>query len=314
MKTTITRGRALALATSGAAVAAGFPAIVRAQTSTIRIAASSAATQAEGYFAEQLGIFKQFGISSTITTTGRGAETLEAVVRGDIDVASTTPEGVANAVLHNIPLKIIAVGTIFVEPAPVILAVAKDSTIKNASDLVNTTLGVNSLNDSQTLGVWQWMVNNKIDPTRVKIVEIPFASISAALQRKEIASGCLVEPFASAAKADTRAVPGVYNTLGRHWALGVWYAHADYIAKNPALVKQVVAALYATAKRVNANPASVEQLLVTYTKLPIETIRTIVQPVLAEKAERSCVEPQLQSAARFKVISRPVSYEEVMLA
>src|SRR6202021_2716733 len=103
MKSSITRGRALALAASGAAVAAGVPAIVRAQTSAIRIAASSAATQAEGYFADQLGFFKQAGLSATITTTGRGAETLEAVVRGDIDIASATPEGIAKAIIHNIP-------------------------------------------------------------------------------------------------------------------------------------------------------------------------------------------------------------------
>jgi hypothetical protein len=59
---------------------------------------------------------------------------------------------------------------------------------------------------------------------------------------------------------------------------------------------------------------SVEQLLVTYTKIPLETIRAIVKPVFAEKAERSSIEPQLTSAVRFKVISRPVSYEEIMLA
>jgi hypothetical protein len=55
-------------------------------------------------------------------------------------------------------------------------------------------------------------------------------------------------------------------------------------------------------------------LLVTYTKLPLETIRAIVRPVWAERPERSSIEPQLVSAAKFKVISRPVSYEEVMLA
>lgn len=162
------RGHAIALAASGAA-ALGFPAVVRAQTSTLRIAASTAATQAEGYFADQLGFFKQAGITATISTTGRGSETIEAVVRGDIDMASATPEGIANAVIHNIPLRIIATGAIYVEP-----------------------------------------------------------------------------------------------------------------------------------------------LLVTYTKLPLETLHAIVKPVWAERAERSNVEPQLASAARYKVISRPVSYDEVV--
>lgn len=307
-----TRRQALAVAASGAATL-GFPAIVRAQASSVRMAASGAATQAEGYFADQLGVFKAAGITTTITTTLRGAETLAAVSRGDIDIAAATPEGIANAILHNIPLKIIAIGGIFTEPPAVGLFVSKDSAIKSPADLTGTTVAVNSLGDSQSLGVWQWMVNAKVDPSTVKIVEIPFAAIPAALQRKEIAAGCLVEPFATAAKDQARIVPGVYDTLGRHWALGAWYATADYIAKNPSLTKQVAAALYATGKRVNANPASVEQLLVTYTKLPLETIRSIVLPVWAEGPEGSSIEPQLQSAVRFRVISRMVSYEEIML-
>jgi hypothetical protein len=73
-----------------------------------------------------------------------------------------------------------------------------------------------------------------------------------------------------------------------------------------------VNALHATAKYVNANPASVDPLLVTYTKLPLETVRAIAKPVWSEKTERSSVDPQLQAAARFKVISRVVPYEEAM--
>lgn len=49
-----------------------------------------------------------------------------------------------------------------------------------------------------------------------------------------------------------------------------------------------------------------------FTKLPLETLHAIVKPVWAERAERSNVEPQLASAARFKVISRPVAYDEVV--
>ena len=307
------RRDAIALAASGAAVLGGFPAVVRAQTSTLRMAASAAATQAEGYFADQLGYFKQAGITVTINTTARGAETLAGISRGDLDIASATPQGVANAIIHNIPLRIIGIGAIYVDPPAVGLYVAKDSKISRPSDLSNTTVAVNSLNDSQSLGVWQWMSDNKVDPSTVKIVEIPFSAIGAALKRGEVAAGCLVEPFATASKDDARVVPGVYASLGRHWALGVWYAQKDFIDKNPALVKAAVTALYAAGKHVNASPASVEQLLVTYTKLPLETIRAIVKPVWAERAERSCIDPQLASAAKFKVISRPVSYDEIML-
>ena len=239
---------------------------------------------------------------------------MSAVARGDIDVGSATPEGIANAIIHNIPVRIIAPGTIYVEPAALGLYVAKDSPIKGPGELARAVVGVNSLNDSQSLGVWAWMSDNRVDPSAVKVVEIPFPSMAAALKRKDIAAACIVEPFATAAKDDVRAIPGVYASLGRHWALGAWYAHADFIDKNRSLIRGLVAAIYATAKHVNSSPASVEPLLVTYTKLPLETVRAIVKPVFAERAERTNIEPQLAAAVKFKVIARPVPYEEVMLA
>ena len=310
----LTRRRALALAASGVAAASIFPTPARAQTSTVRIAASAAATQAEAYYADQLGFFKQAGITATLSSAARSAETLQLVARGDIDVASATPEGIANAIIHGIPVRIVAIGAIYVEPAAIGLYVAKDSPIKGAADLANAIVGVNSLNDSQSLGVWAWMSDNHVDPSKVKIVEIPFPSMAAALKRKDIAAGCIVEPFATAARDDIRAVPGAYASLGHHWAFGAWYARTDFIEKNAALTKQIVAALYATAKAVNANPASIEQLLVGYSKMPLVTVRAIVKPVWAEKAERSSIEPQLQAAVKFKMIARPVSYEEIVLA
>ncbi len=311
VQTDLTRRRALTLVASGATALASFPALVRAERASVRIAASPAATQAEAYYAEQLGIFKQAGISTTLSTASRGAETLAGIARGDIDVAHATPQGIANAVIHNIPLKIFAAGAIYVEPAAVGLYVTKDSPMKGAADLVNATIAVNSLNDSQSLGVWAWMSDNHVDPTTVKIIEIPFSSMAAALKRKTVVACCLVEPYATEAKDDIRVVPGVYASLGHHWALGVWYARADYVRNNSTLIKQLTAALYTTGKRVNANAASVEQLLVTHSKLELATVRSIIKPVWAEKWERSNIEPQLQMAAKFKLISRPVPYEEV---
>ena len=45
--------------------------------------ASAAATQAEAYYADQLGYFKQAGITATLSSAARSAETLQLVARGD---------------------------------------------------------------------------------------------------------------------------------------------------------------------------------------------------------------------------------------
>lgn len=304
------RSRAIA-SVAAAAAALMAPRRVWAQTAAVRVGASPASTQAEAYYAEQLGFFKHAGIATTQTIVTRGADSLAGVVRGDLDVGSTTPPSIANAIIHEIPIRIIATGAVYTDPPPFQLFVAKDSPLHDARSLERAVVAVQTLNDSQMLGVWTWFEQSGVDTTRAKFIEMPFSTMPAALKRGEVAAACIVEPFASAGKDDIRAIPRVYETLGRRWALGAWFARREWMEKNPALVKQFVDALYATARHVNADQSTVNTLLATYSKVPLETVRTIVKPVWAEAAERSNLEPQLQAAAKFKILSRPVTYREM---
>jgi NitT/TauT family transport system substrate-binding protein len=307
---TISRSHALALA---AAATTLRPRLVGAQASTVRVGASAAATQAEAYYAEQLGMFKQAGITTQQTIVTRSSDTLSAIVRGDLDVGSTTPQAIANAIIHGIPIVVIATGGVFAgDPAPVQLLVSKKAPLRNdAKAYERATIAVQTLNDSQSLGVLAWFQRNHVDTTKVKFIEITFPTMSVALDRGEVTAACEVEPFISAHRELVREVPHVYDSLGHHWALGAWYAKREWVEKNPALVKQFVGALYATAKRVNANPSMVDELLVAYSKIPLDSIRTTPKPIWAEGPERSQLDPQIKSAADFKILSRYVSYHEL---
>jgi NitT/TauT family transport system substrate-binding protein len=305
----ISRSTAIALGVAAVAV----PHRASAQAATVRVGASAAATQAEAYYAEQLGVFKQAGIATTQTIVTRSSDTLSAIIRGDLDVGSTTPQAIANAIIHGIPIQIIATGGIFAgDPAPVQLVVSKKAPLRNdAAAYESATVAVQTLNDSQSLGVLAWFKRNHVALNKVKFIEITFPTMAVALDRGEVTAGCMVEPFISANRELIREVPHVYDALGHHWALGAWYARRDWIEKDPSLVKQFVGALYATAKRVNATPSSIDELLTAYSKVPLDRVRQTPKPIWAEVPERSNIDPQIRSAADFKIISRAVSYHEM---
>ena len=290
-----------------------IPGAARAQSAIVRFGASPAATQAEAFYAGQLGIFKDAGITTTNTLVTRSADTAPAMLRGDIDVGSTSPQVLANAIIRGLPLQIIATGAIYAgDPPPVQLLVSKKAPLHNdARAYEHATIAVQSLQDSQMLGVLAWFRQHRVPTNGVKFVEITFPTIPAALDRGEVQAGCMVEPFISANADLIREVPHAYDSLGFHWALGVWFAHRDWIAKDRSRARNVVNALYATAKRVNANPSSIDELLSGYSKVPIDKVRLTPKPIWAEKPERSNIEPQLQAAAEFHIISRPVSYQEM---
>ncbi len=311
MTTTIPRSSAIALA--AAALAAPRRAWAQTSSPALRIGTSAASTQAEAYYAEQFGYFKQAGIATTQTIVTRSTDTLSAIIRGDLDIGLTSPQAIANAIIHGFPIQVIATAAVFAgNPPPSRLFVLKSSPLGDDPHAYEkATVAVQTLGDSQSLGVLAWLQQHRIGTSKIKFIEMPFPTMGAALERGEVDAAEIIEPFASTHKDTIRAIPHVYESLGPNFAMVAWYGMSDWIAKNPALIKQYVAVMYATAKRVNADPSSVDDLLAAFSKVPVEMVRALPKPTFALATERAQYEPQLQAAADFKFISRFVSYKEL---
>ena len=307
---------------AAAALAAGTSSVPRrilAQAAPLRFAASPASTQAEAFYADKLGFFRQAGITATETLVTRGADAVNGVVDGDFDIGCSTPPSIANAIIHNLPIRIIAPGPVYVNPAPFGLYVAKTSPVRRAQDLLNTIIATQTLNDDGTLGILAWLDQNHVDTTKVKFIELTFPSMAPALMRGEVAAAFIVEPFASAHKDDIREIPGVYDSLGTHWAYGAWFAKKAFIDANPAVAKAIAGALYATAKQVNAHPNDIAPLLAQYSKISLEDARALVKPVWAERPERSELRAanaalgEVQAATATRLLPRADGTERLML-
>lgn len=312
--TNVSRARAVGIGSGALLATALRPRSACAQTlSSVHFAASPAATQAEAYYAEQLGFFKQAGITTTQTFVTRGPDALAGVLGGDFDVGSSTPPSIANAIIRGIRIRVIAPGMVYVgNPAPFGLFVLNDSPIHGPRDMDGATVAVQNLNDQQQLGVLAWLDQSRAEASRVKFIEMPFSTMTAALQRGEIAAAFLVEPYASAAKDVTRVIPHVYESLGLRFAVSAWFVRQDYVDKNPALVKATAGALYACARYVNADQSRADALLAAYSKISLDAAHSAVKPVWAEQSEPSNFEPQLRLAVKFKFIPRMISYQELM--
>jgi NitT/TauT family transport system substrate-binding protein len=309
----VSRGAALRIGCAAALAAAVRPSPSDAQLTPVRFAASPAGSQAEAYFAQQLGFFQQAGISMTQTFVTRGPDSVAGVLSGDFDIGSLTPGAMGNAIIRGIPIRVVATGAIYLQdPATFGLFVAKDSPIQTARDLETATIALQDLSDSQSLGVLAWLDQNRLDPTKVKFIEMPFGTMSTALARNQVSAAFLVEPYIARSKDAIRLIPRVYASLGTRLALGVWFARSDYIGKNPTLVRSIANALYATARQVNANQESVDNLLVSYSKVDIATAQSMVKQTWAESTEPANFEPQFRLAVKYKQMPRMVTFAEMM--
>jgi NitT/TauT family transport system substrate-binding protein len=308
----ISRGRLLALASAPLA-AAGLPLRLAAQTATVRISTTLSEAFAEPLYGNDLGFYKRAGLNVEVTQYSGGQTSETAVVTGNADIGVTTPIQLANAVVHGIPLRLIGFCGMYSSSVPQpALFVAKDSTIRDAKGLEGKTVGVNALGTMNFLGIQAWLTQNGADVTKVKAVEVPFAEIAAALGRGTIDAGVMGEPFITNGKDKVRMLAPAFDVMGQVWAVSVWFSSIEYIRRNPALIKRSMDVAYQIAKYVNPRPEVVNPILMKYSKLSAETVNAMMHTPFAEAADPNTCRRPLEFAYRYKILSRPVTVEEMM--
>ena len=87
----VSRGAALRIGCAAALAVAVRPSPSDAQLTPVRFAASPAGSQAEAYFAQQLGFFQQAGISMTQTFVTRGPELTQHPTQPNASAATAGP-------------------------------------------------------------------------------------------------------------------------------------------------------------------------------------------------------------------------------
>jgi NitT/TauT family transport system substrate-binding protein len=313
MERHVSRRRALTLALAPVALSA-LPAPLRAQSSVVRCSTTGATVFAQPFLAQDLGYYRRAGIDVDISQFAGGALTITAVLTGNADIGITTPTQLGSAFSHDLPVRMIGFSAVWDPRARSTgLYIARDSTLRDAKSLEGKTVGVNALNSTNFLGVAAWLSQNGADPTKVRVIEVPFGEIAATLNRGTIDAGVLTEPFILAAKDDIRALsPRVFDSLGSRWSISCWFSRLDYIRANPALIKRLMDIAYESAKFVNAHRDQGDPILAKYAKLPVETIAAIPPIRFAEGPDPAGSRAELDYAFKYKMFARPVTIEELM--
>lgn len=202
--------------------------------------------------AERLGYFKEQGLNVTINDFAGGAQSLQSLVGGSVDV-------VAGAYEHTIRMQakgqnIKAVIELGRFPG-IVLAVKKDKAaqIKSLADLKGLKIGVTAPGSSTNFFVMYLMVKNGLksdDASYIRVGAGPTAV--AAIKKGEIDAISNLDPVITklvqdgdvVVLADTRTEEGNVKLFGGNNPAAVVYLKADFIEKNPVTTQHVVNAFY----------------------------------------------------------------------
>ena len=294
------------------AAAVSFPAVLRAQTTTVRILSVPVESYALSYYARDQGFFTQHGIDAQIQSTFSGATIAEAVIAGAVDVGCASIGPMSNAFLRGIPIRIIAGGGTYTSASPTAaLGVAKTSAIMMAKDLNGKTLGTSALHDLQQVAVAKWIDLHGGDSRTIKTVELGLAEASGAVIEGRIDGYPIVEPFLTNVGDGLRFIGYPYDSIGNRIALGLHIAHNDWLTKNKALALRFVTAMKEAAAWSNANPAAAGVLLEKFAHVPAATIAKMHHVVNAETIEPASIQPEIDALAGYGYLPRRYTVAEI---
>jgi NitT/TauT family transport system substrate-binding protein len=307
------RSSALALIGSGI-LAASAPAA--AQTATnLRMGSMSIDAMGEAYYGLDRGFFRDNGFTPQISTLTNSSTIVQSVLAGDLDVGMTNTVQLAVAIARGLPVQMIAPASLYsARDATQGLAVAKNSPVKTAKDLVGATIAVSTLADFNQLGISVWLDHNGVSPSSVHFVELRFSEMGQALARGTVQAAQIAEPSMSNAvrAGDVRQFADVYSAISPEFATIVWFSTKAWIQANPDALKRLRASIFATARWANNNyPASAE-ILAVVAKVDAATVAAGKRVYFGTTNDPKYVAGPLEAAAKYGITSRLVTPAEYM--
>jgi NitT/TauT family transport system substrate-binding protein len=286
------------------------------EVTTITVGTLPIANAAPMYLGMEKGFFEAEGLKIKPQVGEGGAALIPSLVSGDAQFAFVGVIPAITAVAQQVPIKIVtssddAAAT--EEDDWQTLVVPKGSPIKGVEDLPGKTIAVNALRGLAEVVISRSLEKQGVDYEAVKLLEVPFPEMPAALEQGRVDAALLTEPFLSAVLAeggtqiDAPSVETVPN-----FPNGVYVASEQYIAENGDVVDRFASAMNRSLEYADANPEEVRRIVPTYTETPEEAAQQMRLPVFDSELDREGIELEAELTAKYGIVEEAPAYEELV--
>ncbi len=280
----------------------GRPVSAQAQA-VLHVATGGKESDAQVYYAQELGYFTKAGLNVDIQTMANGAAIASAVAGNALQIGSSNILAIATARQRGLPFVFIAPGGQYRDAVPTTeIVTALGSPLRTGKDLNGKTIGTISLRALDQFSVMNWIDQNGGDSATVKFVEIPTSEMALALARGTIDAAQMAEPFLSANRGKVRVLGKSYSAVAKQFLIAGWFARSDWVAQNPDVVKRFNDAIAQSAQWANANPAKAGAILEKYSKIPATPDANHLN--YARTLEISAISPVVELGMKYKALTQ----------
>lgn len=245
------------------------------------------------YVAKHSGIFERHGLDVEFVPMGGGAAILQGLSSSSVDVAFSNLASVVFYEKNAGALHRLAGGTMMnAQFSEAGLVVRADSGITGLPDLRGKVIAVNTLRNIVDLAVVRALRLRGVPASEVRLVELPFKDMEAALRGGRVDAATLPEPILSRAIA----ARGLKN-LGDHFVLAVGEMHSTGYFALPSqftarreVFDRFNAAIQEATPIANAYGADALQAISQETKISEADLRRAGRPRFLENLPETSLE------------------------
>jgi NitT/TauT family transport system substrate-binding protein len=230
------------------------------------------------YVGIQQGLFADQGLEVQPKIVKTGAEAVDLVSTGKVDVAVSSNTTILLAAVEGKPVRIVAEAALATHRSVDVL-VHPDSGITSVHDLVGKKFAVGNLTCTCLLAVRARIRNLGVDPAKVTFVAVPQAQMPEALRTRKVDAVVTYEPWVTVAQTTFGAqelfdpVSGATAGLPLH----SYIVNADFARTKPRTVAALQRGLIAS-QRMAADRRHVEAVIPMLTKVSTKIAAVISLP------------------------------------
>jgi NitT/TauT family transport system substrate-binding protein len=304
-RSTFLAGTAALAATPRALSAADLP-VINAGTIPADVAAVLT-------YASDRGYFKDAGLDVQIQMMQSGPVIANAVIGGALQVGASNIASLAAARENGLLVKVFApAGMATPRTLTDVLMVKPDSPIKTIANLNGKTVAINATRTMQDAAFRLWIDKHGGDSTTIKLIEIPFPAMLAALDSGRVDAAIPSEPFTSEGSPVNRILGGVYGSMPGPILVFGFFATDAWLDANPQLAVKFAGAIHKAALWANAHPGDSQKMLVALTKLDPEVADRMHRATYATSLDSAIIQPVLDNAVRYGMLAKPMAASELI--
>jgi NitT/TauT family transport system substrate-binding protein len=288
-----------------------------AQSAAIRVGYIPVGDCLQLYVAEEEGFFAAEGLTVTGLAMKGGAVIAPAVEGGELAIGWSNTVSIILAHARGFDFAFLAPGAEGKKGAHDVhaLIVPAGSAVASVKDLAGKTVAINTLGNINEAAMRALAQQAGLAPESIRLVEVPFPDMAAALAKGSADAALTLEPFVTDAvsRGAARVLdPSPHAAFGDPYLIGAWFAKKSWIAAHP---KEAAAFARAVAKAsafIAAQPQKARDILAGRTRLSPELAAKIALPRFPETLDPAALQGVIDVCARFGLLAKPFAAPEIL--